>query len=242
MPGRRSVGLCVTDDSGETLEEFKNSFAYGSRNDLSFKFLKRLAPGDAAQFFRLILLEIGELFDGGSPEALIDLAYEWQVRAYQPRPDEQRPFTYEDRPFTPLPRSLKDLTVGLVTSSGHFDAGDDPRPFGIEDMTQEQAMERIDDFLRETPGLTAISREVDPSALRVRHPGYDIRSVSRDPGVAFPQAHLIEAETDGVIGRLADEMYSFVGACAQGRIRREVPAWVERWKAAGIDVLLLVPV
>ena len=242
MPDESHVGPGMTDDSGETLEDFKNSFSYGSRNDLSFKFLKRLPPADAAEFFRLILLEIGELFDGGTPQALIDLAYEWQVRAYQPRPDEKRPFTYEDRPFTPLARSLEDATVGLVTSSGHFDAANDPKPFGIEDMTQEQATERIEDFLRATPELTAISRDTDPSALRVRHPGYDIRSVLRDPGVAFPQTHLLEAEEDGTIGRLADEMYSFVGACAQGRIRREVPIWVDRWKAAGIDVLLLVPV
>lgn len=232
----------MTADPVETLEDFKNSFAYGSRNDLSFKFLKRLSPDDAAEFFRLVLLEIGELFDGGSPEALIDLAYEWQVRAYEPRPDEKRPFTYEDRPFTPFTRSLTDVTVGLVTSSGHFDAADDPKPFGIENMSQDQAMERIDDFLRSTPELTTISRDVEPSSLRVRHPGYDIRSVARDPGVAFPQAHLIDAEKDGIIGRLADEMYSFVGACAQGRIRRAAPAWVDLWKNAGIDVLLLVPV
>lgn len=232
----------MTDDPVETLEDFKNSFSYGSRNDLSFKFLKRLPPDDAAEFLRLVLLEIGELFDGGSPDALIDLAYEWQVRAYEPRPDEKRPFTYDDQPFTLFAGSLEDATVGLVTSSGHFDATNDPKPFGIEDMSQEQAMERIDDFLRATPELTAISRDVDASSLRVRHPGYDIRSVSRDPGVAFPQAHLIEAEKDETIGRLSDEMYSFVGACAQGRIRREAPGWIDRWKKAGIDVLLLVPV
>lgn len=242
MPGERGVGPGMTDDPVETLEDFKNSFSYGSRNDLSFKFLKRLPPADAAEFFRLLLREVGELFDGGTPEALIDLAYEWQVRAYEPRPDEKRPFTYADRPFTPLAGSLAEATVGLVTSSGHFDAAHDPTPFGIEDMSQERAVERIDDFLRATPELTAISRDVDASSLRVRHPGYDIRSVSRDPGVAFPQAHLIEAEKDGTIGRLSDEMYSFVGACAQGRIRREAPAWVDRWKKAGIDVLLLVPV
>jgi hypothetical protein len=242
MPGEGRVGPDMPDDPVGTFEDFKNSFSYGSRNDLSFKFLKRLPPADAAEFFRLLLLEVGELFDGGSPEALIDLAYEWQVRAYEPRPDEKRPFTYDDRPFTQFTGSLADATVGLVTSSGHFDATDDPRPFGIEDMSQDQAMERIDDFLRSAPELTAISRDVEPSFLRVRHPGYDIRSVARDPGAAFPMQHLIEAEKDGTIGRLADEMYSFVGACAQGRIRREAPTWVDRWKAVGIDVLLLVPV
>jgi hypothetical protein len=33
---------------GETFAEFKDSFSYGSRTDLAFKFLKRLSPEDAA--------------------------------------------------------------------------------------------------------------------------------------------------------------------------------------------------
>ncbi len=113
MPVEGRVGPSKTDGSIETLEDFKNSFSYGSRNDLSFKFLKWLPPADAAEFFRLLLLEVRQLFDGGSPDALIDLAYGWQVGAYQPPPHEKRPFTYEDRPFTPFTGSLEDVTVGL---------------------------------------------------------------------------------------------------------------------------------
>lgn len=226
----------------QSFDDFKNSFAYGSRSDLSFKFLKRLDADEAAEFLRLVLREVGELFDGAPPDRLIDLAYQWQVEAYQPRPGEQRPYTYDDRPFAPLRRSLAETTVGLVTSSGHFHADEDPTPFGVTNMTQDEAMERIDDFLRAVPQLTAIPRGTPESLLRVRHPGYDVRSALRDPGVAFPQTLLVEAERDGLIGELSDEMYSFVDACAQGRIRREAPEWVERWKSAGIEALLLVPV
>ncbi|MGF1617867.1 MAG: hypothetical protein ACFCU2_08700 [Acidimicrobiia bacterium] len=232
----------MPDETVESFDDFKNSFAYGSRNDLSFKFLKRLDSSEAAEFLRLILSEMGELFDGAPPDRLIDLAYQYQVNAYQPQPGEKRPFTYDDKPFTPLGQELADSTLGLVTSSGHFVADEDPAPFGVENMTQVEAMERIDDFLRATPELTAIPNDTPAASLRVRHPGYDIRSVSRDPGVAFPQALLAEAASEGLIGGLSDESYSFVGACAQGRIRREAPGWVERWKAARIEGLLLVPV
>lgn len=232
----------MTEGPVVSFQDFKDSFAYGSRNDLSFKFLKRLDVDEAAEFLRLVLCEVGELFDGAPPDRLIDLAYKWQVKAYQPRPGEKRPYTYEDRPFTRLGGSLTELTVGLVTSSGHYRADDDPTPFGIEDMTQTEAMERIDDFLRATPQLTSIPRDTPESSLRVRHPGYDIRSVSRDPGVAFPRALLIEAEEDGLIGGVSEDLYSFVGACAQGRIRNEAPAWVESWTKAGIEALFLVPV
>lgn len=239
--GATPVDLNMPNDI-ESLDDFKNSFAYGSRNDLSFKFLKRLNSDEAAEFVRLVLREVGELFDGAPPERLIDLAYEWQVKAYCPRPGEQRPHTYDDRPFAPLDRALANTTLGLVTSSGHFPADQDPMPFGVARMTQDEAIGRIDDFLRATPELMAIPRETPESSLRVRHPGYDVRSVLRDPGVAFPRALLVEAERDELIGRLSDELYSFVGACAQGRIRREAPGWVERWKTAGIEALLLVPV
>ncbi len=234
------VGSGMSTD--QSFDDFKNSFSYGSRNDLSFKFLKRLDSADAAEFFRLVLLEIGELFDGAPPERLVDLAYEWQVRAYTPKPEEQRPFTYDDRPFTPLVDPLSDVKLGLVTSSGHFHEGDDPAPFGISGMTQVEAIDHIDEFLRAAPELSVIPREAPESALRVRHPGYDIRSVERDPGVAFPRNLLVEAEAEGLIGRLADKMYSFVGACAQGRIRREARTWVDRWKSEEIGALLLVPV
>jgi len=236
------AGTGMTDDSAESFDEFKASFSYGPRTDLSFKFLKGLTTEQAGEFFRQVLLEIGELLDGASTDRLIDLVYEWQVEAYEPGEAAKRPYVYEDRPFTPLTKSLDATTIGLVTSSGHYVAGHDPSPFGMAEMTQEQSIERIDDFLRSVPELTTIPRGIPDDLLRVRHPGYDVHSVSLDPGVAFPRSVLAEAEQEGRIGRLADDLYSFVGACAQGRIRQEAPGWVERWKAAGIEALLLVPV
>ena len=232
----------MDDERYETFDDFKASFSYGSRNDLSFKFLTRLDAADAAEFFRLLLLEVGELMDGADSDRLLDLVYEWQVAAYQPPVHEDRPFTYEDRPFTQLPGELRELTVGLVTSSGHYVAGEDPRPFGIEDMTQEESIRRIDDFMRSVPELTAIPRDTSTADLLVRHPGYDIRSVARDPGVAFPRSVLVEAEHAGRIGALAGTLYSFVGAVAQGRLRKVIPNWIERWKNDGVQALLLVPV
>jgi hypothetical protein len=39
----------------ESFEGFKNSFSYGSRTDMNFKFLKNLSEEDAAQFFQDLL-------------------------------------------------------------------------------------------------------------------------------------------------------------------------------------------
>ncbi len=228
---------------GETLEEFKNSFAYGHRNDLSFKFLKRLTPEEAGEFFRAMLEEIGASFDHGDVGKIHELVYDWQVRGYAPDPEVPSQWHYDDAPFTPPAKPLGESKLGLLTSSGHFVAGDDPKPFGVEDMTQGEAIDRIGEFLRAVPELSAIDADVDAERLRVRHGGYDIRSVAADHNVALPRDALVEARDAGRIGALTDAFYSFVGATSQGRLRRvAVPSWIERLQTTGTDVLLLVPV
>lgn len=227
----------------ESFEEFKNSFSYGSRSDLSFKFLKRLSPEDAAEFFRRLLEEVGHTFDDGDLGRIHRLVYQAQVEGYAPEPGTPPAFVYEGGPFARMSRPLGEARVGLLTSSGHFTEGDDPEPFGVEDMTQEEAASRIEDFLRAAPELSEIHRDVDADRLRVRHGGYDIRSADLDYNVTLPRDALVEAEADGRIGEFAETMYSFVGATSQVRLRKHVlPGWIERLHSDELDALLLVPV
>ena len=227
----------------ESFEEFKNSFSYGSRTDLSFKFLKRLSPEDAANFVRMVFDDIGHTFDDGDLGRIHQTVYEWQVKAYSPAPGAVPTFSYNDGPFTALNKPLNEARVGLLTSSGHFTQNDDPRPFGVEGMSQTEATERIDDFLKSEPQLSKIHRDIEADRLRVRHGGYDIRSAERDHNVTLPRDALVEAETQGRIREFADTMYSFVGATAQGRLRKHaLPKWIEELHGAGLDALLLVPV
>jgi hypothetical protein len=225
----------------ESFEDFKKSFSYGTRSDLSFKFLKALDDDDAADFFAQLLTEVGELFDGASPDAVIDLVYNWQVKAYTPAPGAKRPYKYDDRPFQPLASPLAETTIGLVTSSGHY-AMDDPPSDGRESLTQDETTARIDLFLKRSPELSAIPVGRPDSATAVRHPGYDIRSASRDLNVTFPLRLLSQQALHGRVGSLADTAYSFVGACAQGRLRQQLDGWIERWRSTGIEALFLVPV
>ena len=53
-------------------------------------------------------------------------------------------------------------------------------------MTQEEASDRIGEFLKAEPSLSAIPFETPEENLRVRHGGYDIRSAQADPNVVFP--------------------------------------------------------
>ncbi len=224
----------------ETLEEFKASFSYGSRSDLAFKFLKRLTPEEAATFFQELLRRLGDTIDDGHADRLIQLAHEYQVKAYAGPQGERSP-SYEEAPFTPLGRPLAGARLGLVTSSGHFVDGDDPKPFGVESMTQEEATARILDFLRAAPQLSVIPTTTATDRLRVRHGGYDIRGARKDPNVVFPLDRLRELEAAGRV-TLSGNAYSFVGATAQTRLLNETgPEWVERFKQDQLEAVLLVP-
>jgi len=109
-------------------------------------------------------------------------------------------------------------------------------------MTQEQAVERISEFMKDSPVLSEIPSSSSSSELHVRHGGYDTRSALRDPNVTFPIDRLREAQASGRVGRLADAFFSFPGATAQGRLRKVLPEWLERIRQQDIDLMLLVPV
>ena len=93
-------------------------------------------------------------------------------------------------------------------------AGDDPKPFGVEKMNQKEAVERIQDFLKEEPILSAIPFKTPRGNLMVRHGGYDIHGVQADPNVGFPYERCLELKNEGIIRDLTPNAYSFVGACS----------------------------
>jgi D-proline reductase (dithiol) PrdB len=230
----------VTSDAvSESLQRFKDSFAYGSRTDLNFKFLKELSDQEAAQFFQDLLWKLGDAFDDGDFDRLAAHVYRGQIRAYAG----EGYWSYDEGPFASLRQPLTESRLALLTSSGHFVEGKDPEPFGVEHMTQVEAAERIGEFLQAEPELSAIPIHTPRERLRVRHGGYDVRGARADPNVAFPYQRLLELEQQGLIGELAPTAYSFVGACSQVRLTRNAgPRWVEMFQEQGIDAALLVPV
>ena len=228
-----------TTEKKMTFEEFKNSFFYGDRSDLNFKFLSHISDEQAGQFFKELLQELGSTINDGDVARLMALLGEWQASGYA----HQKNFDYTEGPFTRLERGIDQIQLGLLTSSGHFVRGDDPEPLGMTAMTQQQAEERIKDFLKVEPQLSAIPRDTPADRLVVRHGGYDVSSATADPNVTFPLALLRQLAAEGHVGKLAPEAYSFVGACSQTRLlKNSGPLWVERFQELGINAALLVPV
>lgn len=224
---------------GETFEEFKNSFSYGSRSDMNFKFLKSLPEAEAAEFFSALLWKLGDASNDGNVEEIIEHIYEWQVKAYSSKTT----WEYAESPFTRLEKPLSEAKIGLLTTSGHFVEGDDPQPFGVSNMDQKTAQARIDDFLKGEPVLSEIPMDVPGQQLRVRHGGYDIRAAQEDINTVLPLDRLAEFEREGIVGGFLEKAYSFVGACSQKRLARHVaPRWSAMLKAQGVEGMILVPV
>ena len=224
---------------GESFEEFKNSFSYGSRADMNFKFLKSLSEQEAGEFFKDLMWKLGDASNDGSLKPVIEHIYKWQIKAYSGKPT----WEYAESPFTRLQKPLSEAKIGLLTTSGHFVEGDDPEPFGVNDMDQETAQERISDFLNGEPVLSTIPVDIPRDQLRVRHGGYDIRAAQEDINCVLPLDRLAELAQEGIIGSLSENAYSFVGACSQMRLVKHVaPRWVEILKNQGVDTMVLVPV
>ncbi|MBZ0309434.1 MAG: glycine/betaine/sarcosine/D-proline family reductase selenoprotein B [Anaerolineae bacterium] len=223
----------------ESFKDFKDSFFYGTRTDLNFKFLELLSEAEAGDFIQALFRNLADSFDDGNREQVYDLVFQTQKEAYS----RNIRWVYNDTPHHPLKKPLSEANLMLLTSSGHFVEGDDPKPFGIENMTQEQAMTLINDFLRTEPTLSEIPINTSPENLRVRHGGYDIRAALQDHNVNFPLKTLLRLRDEGTIGKFNPTAFSFVGACAQTPLKNRVaPKWVERFKQDQVDAALLVPV
>jgi len=230
----------------ETIAELRKSFAYGSRSNLDVKFVNELSDSQFGEFLSELLLAVGDVVDQGDTDGVIDAAFRWQVQAYRDgrvgNPDNFS-YHYDDTPWAQMTKPLSESRVALLTSSGHFVDGQDPKPFGVENMTQQEAEARIKDFVKEPPTLTVIPSDTPSENLRVRHGGYPVRAAKADHQVVFPLRIMEALDNEGVIGEFATDSYCFVGAAAQGRLKKTIgPEWGQMLKDKEIDAVLLVPI
>ncbi len=152
--------------------------------------------------------------------------------AYIPRTREMYPdyppyrwVVNEGSPWTPLAKPLNRCKVALISSGGVYRVG------------QPAFHTRDDASYREIP------RDVAIEDLRVAHFGYRTEDAEKDPNCVFPIERLRELEAEGVIGKLADPAYSFMGGIYSARkVKKELaPQLVARLKEDNVDVFYLVP-
>ena len=135
-------------------------------------------------------------------------------------------FEHDDSPFAPLRKPLAEAKVALVTTAGLHLRGD--RPFDSGDQSY-----------RVIPSSSA------PADIIQSHTsiGFDRTAFMRDMNISLPIDRLRELVSRGIVGALAENCYSFLGANrSPKRIEQETGPEVARLLIDdGVDAVLLTP-
>jgi D-proline reductase (dithiol) PrdB len=133
-------------------------------------------------------------------------------------------------PWTPMRRDLSHSKLALVTTAGLHLRSDTPF---ISDPKGGDASYRI------LPA-TAKAGEIVQSHVSI---GFDHTAIYRDLNVTLPIERLQELLRQGVIGSLAQQNYSFMGAIRNPRRLMEEtgPEVAQRLQDEGVEVVLLTP-
>lgn len=129
-------------------------------------------------------------------------------------------------PWHPLPKPLSDCRLGVIASGGIYATG------------------QIAFHFKDDTTYRVIHKDVKTADLRTAHFAYDQTDARQDPNCVFPVDTLRTLEREGVIGELADHLFTFMGGIYSARRVREIvaPELVQRLKDERVDALLLVPV
>jgi D-proline reductase (dithiol) PrdB len=132
-------------------------------------------------------------------------------------------------PFAPLPRPLAECSLAIVTSAGLHRRGDEP-------------------FGREDPSYRVIPSDLPASDILQSHSSlaFDKTAFIRDINVVFPVDRVGELVTEGRIGAVGPNHYSFMGALPDlgrlSQVRDETaPEVAQRLIDEDVDVVLLTP-
>ena len=140
------------------------------------------------------------------------------------------PLKFEDIPWTPVTKLLKDCKIAIVTTAGvHlktqklFDMHD---PYG-------------DPTYREIPA------NATKEQLMITHDYYDHKDADKDINVVYPVDRLQELRQAGEIGSIAEVHFGFMGHIDGDHIdtliKETAPEVAHKLKMQGVDAVLLTP-
>ena len=104
-------------------------------------------------------------------------------------------FEYDDAPFAPLEKPLRQTVLALVTTAGLHVRGDKPFASGDQSYRVIPSDTPVADILQTHTSI-----------------GFDRTPFYRDINVTFPADRLRELADRGVIGGVSKNYYSFMGA------------------------------
>jgi len=129
-------------------------------------------------------------------------------------------------PWTPLRKPLSQCTVGLIAAGGIYVAG------------------QVAFHYKDDTSFRVIPKEIKIEDLRITHFGYDLTDARKDPNVVFPIEPLRQLVKEGIINRLAEHTFTFMGGIYSARrvMDELAPKLVQFLLREEVDVALLVPV
>lgn len=132
----------------------------------------------------------------------------------------------EPMPLTTPGTPLADATVALVTSAGLHGRADAP-------------------FRKFDPSYRVVRSDLSLDEIVVTHTsiGFDRVPMQQDLNIVFPVDRINELAERGVIGALAPNNYSFMGAQRDLTVVKEQtgPEVAERLVSEGVDVVVMTP-
>lgn len=138
---------------------------------------------------------------------------------------------HDDTPWTTMRKPLSQSRVALVTSAGlHLR---DDKPFISDTRGKGDSSYRV--LPRSTP-----ASEIIQSHTSI---GFDHTGIYRDINVTYPIDRLEELREQGVVGSLADNYYSFMGAIRDAtELATETgPKVARKMLDEGVEVVFLTP-
>jgi hypothetical protein len=138
-------------------------------------------------------------------------------------------------PFTPLAKPLDQCRFGLVTSGGLFHKRLEP---GFDQDGERKNPEWGD------PSFRTLPVDMDPADVGVSHLHLNHRDILADPNILLPFERFRELVSEGRVGQLAPQAYSFMGyqgvpSDLSGWKDTHGPAVRDRLLAARVDCVLL---
>jgi len=136
----------------------------------------------------------------------------------------------ESIPWTPLKKPLSECKLAVVTTSGVH-------------HRQQEAFDMQDS--EGDPSFRAITGATIGEDFKITHDYYDHSDAEKDLNIVLPLDRLRELHQEGIIGRLADTHYSFMGHI-DGRhiatlISQSAKQVVENLRQDEVDIVLLTP-
>ena len=131
----------------------------------------------------------------------------------------------QSAPFTKPTKPLSDSKVGLICSGGIYLKG------------------QIAFHFKDDTSYRVIDSKSRNESLRATHFAYDLKDAREDINVVFPLNTLQRFVSEGLVGGIADNVYSFMGGIYSSRKVRETlaPNIAKQMQKDEVDLVILVP-